>query len=414
MPTLKLSLDKRRLKNDRTYPLVFRISANGESRSIPIGHSIKEEYWNSKTDSIKKSLPEYNALISRIQALYLKFYSKMLEFEKSDPNLLSAALLKEYILAAPKPKMDVYSFWEQEIELLHKSDRSGGARTYMESLAAINKAKDLHIPFESINHTFLKNLEAELISRGVSINGIGFYYRTLRAVYNKAIYAKEVSLENYPFRTYKIRKEPTRPRVLTREEMSNFFNADIEKSSLVYESWLLGKLMFMLIGINFKDLILMKESQIQHGRLIYTRAKTKRQYSIKLLPEALGIIDYFRGRSELTIIGKLTPAQLENKMDLPLIIKQANKVFNAHLMKIGKQIECKEKLTGYCMRYSTANIAKQLGYSKDLISEALGHSMGLRVTGIYLENFDLEIIDNMNQHICKTVMKPVIKDVCQV
>jgi len=65
-------------------------------------------------------------------------------------------------------------------------------------------------------------------------------------------------------------------------------------------------------------------------------------------------------------------------------------VFNKHLGLLGKMIGCKEKLTGYCFRYSTANIAKQLGYSEDMISEALGHSMGLRVTGIYLENFDLE------------------------
>ncbi len=405
MPTLKLSLDKRRAKNDKTYPLVFRISSNGESRFIPIGHSISEGYWNVKTESIKTSLPTYDALNSRVQELYLKYFSKMLEYEKSNPSDLSATAIKDYILSVPKPKMDVYSFWQMEIEHMQKADRNGGARTYMETLVALNKIKDLHIPFEHIDHAYLKNIEGELISRGVSINSIGFYFRTLRAVYNKAIHAKEATFDHYPFRTYKIRKEPTRPRVLTRDEISNFFNSDIDKSSWLYDSWLLGKLMFMLIGINFKDLILMKESQIQHGRLIYTRAKTKRQYSIKLLPEAVEILNHFRGRSELTIIGKLTPAQLEDKINLPLVIRQANKVYNKHLGKIGKMIECKEKLTGYCMRYSTANIAKQLGYSKDLISEALGHSMGLRVTGIFLENFDLEIIDNMNQQVCYSVMK---------
>jgi len=32
-------------------------------------------------------------------------------------------------------------------------------------------------------------------------------------------------------------------------------------------------------------------------------------------------------------------------------------------------------------RYTYANIAKQLGYSKDLIAEALGHEYGNKVTG---------------------------------
>ena len=404
MSNLKLSLDTRRQKQNNTYPLVFRISVNGQNRDIPLGYSILEVNWNSKTESLRKSEPTYDVLSSRIQELKAKYLSKIFEFEKTNPHLITAQALKDYILLTPKPKTTVVSFWNQEIDHLQKAERNGGARTYMESLVAVGKVRSLHIPFEAIDHSFLKEVEAELISRGVSINSIGFYYRTLRAVYNKAIHAKDATYEHYPFRTYKIRKTPTRPRVLNKEELHNFFTADISKTSWLYESWLMGKLMFMLIGINFKDMVLMKESQIQHGRLIYTRAKTKRQYSIKLLPEALEIINYFRGRSEHTILGKITLSQLEDKVNMPLVIRQANKVYNKHLDRIGKLIGCKEKLTGYVFRYTSANIAKQLGYSKDLISEALGHSIGLSVTNLYLQAFDLDVIDEMNFKVCSSVM----------
>jgi integrase/recombinase XerD len=44
-------------------------------------------------------------------------------------------------------------------------------------------------------------------------------------------------------------------------------------------------------------------------------------------------------------------------------------------------------------RYTYANLAKQLGYSKDLIAEALGHEYGNSVTGIYLEQFDNDVVD---------------------
>ena len=57
-------------------------------------------------------------------------------------------------------------------------------------------------------------------------------------------------------------------------------------------------------------------------------------------------------------------------------------------------------LTTYYARYSWANIARKLGYSKDLIAEALGHEYGNRVTGIYLDNYDLEVIDEMNEKVC--------------
>jgi hypothetical protein len=56
-------------------------------------------------------------------------------------------------------------------------------------------------------------------------------------------------------------------------------------------------------------------------------------------------------------------------------------------------------------RYSYANVAKQLGYSKDLIAEALGHEYGNSVTGIYLEQFDNDIVDKMNLNIINSVVK---------
>ncbi len=55
-------------------------------------------------------------------------------------------------------------------------------------------------------------------------------------------------------------------------------------------------------------------------------------------------------------------------------------------------------------RYSYANVAKQLGYSKDLIAEALGHEYGNSVTGIYLEQFDNDIVDKMNQELIKYII----------
>ena len=49
-------------------------------------------------------------------------------------------------------------------------------------------------------------------------------------------------------------------------------------------------------------------------------------------------------------------------------------------------------------------LANQLGYSKDLIAEALGHEYGNSVTGIYLEQFDLGIVDDMNYKIINAII----------
>lgn len=66
-----------------------------------------------------------------------------------------------------------------------------------------------------------------------------------------------------------------------------------------------------------------------------------------------------------------------------------------------------EKLTTYYARYSWANIAKSLGYSKDQIAEALGHEYGNTVTGIYLDHYDLPVIDQMNECVLEAVFKEI-------
>jgi hypothetical protein len=150
------------------------------------------------------------------------------------------------------------------------------------------------------------------------------------------------------------------------------------------------------MGINFVDMVLLTKESIKGDRLLYRRSKTKTLYSIKLIPEAVEIINHFKSADSRTLLNRLTDAELDNKQRFTLIIRQRNKVFNNHLKKLGTMIGLQEKLTGYVYRYSWSNIAKQLGYSRDMIAEGLGHQYGSKITGIYLECYDLGLIDQMN------------------
>ena len=76
---------------------------------------------------------------------------------------------------------------------------------------------------------------------------------------------------------------------------------------------------------------------------------------------------------------------------------------NKFLKRIGTALEFQISLTTYVARYSWANIAKTLGYSKDLISEALGHSYGNQITGIYLDDYGSEVIDEMNEKVTSAI-----------
>ena len=158
----------------------------------------------------------------------------------------------------------------------------------------------------------------------------------------------------------------------------------------------------MLRGINIKDLLLLSLGNIRGGRIIYKRSKTSKLYSIALTPDVQDVINQLQSGN--TLIGVLSDAELKNRPQLVEVIVQKRKVINAHLRKLGILINSKEALSTYVFRYSYANISRQLGYSKDLIAEALGHSYGNSVTGIYLEQFDNAVIDEMNRRVVDAVL----------
>ena len=86
-------------------------------------------------------------------------------------------------------------------------------------------------------------------------------------------------------------------------------------------------------------------------------------------------------------------------------ILQAIKNTNNYLGKIAALCSIPKPITTYYARYSWANIARGLGYPKDLIAEALGHEYGNKITGIYLDNYSYQMIDEMNEKVIEALFK---------
>lgn len=156
-------------------------------------------------------------------------------------------------------------------------------------------------------------------------------------------------------------------------------------------------LMFYLIGINGIDLFHLKG--ITDGRIEYKREKTGKLYSIKVEPEAMEIINRYKGKEYLLNI-------LE---DNNYNYRKYMTAMNRGLQKLGdferKGLGGKKirdvlfpQITSYWARHTWATIAHKIGVSKDVISLALGHEYGCKTTGIYID-YDLEKVDNANRQV---------------
>lgn len=403
---LKPSLDKRRQRNDGTYPVVLRLTYKGKSRSISTGIYVDSKNWDNQNSFLITNSKSLTVMGERLQEELYSLQQKILEYQRYKLSASSdVQSIKEYITGNLNRSTTVLEFWDQEIARLKSISNYGNARNYRSAKLGFQKVQNLNIPFSKVDYTWLIQSETKMKSNGVQINGIAVYMRTIRALYNKAINYGLVGSNEYPFRSYKIKSTKTTPKVLSIEELRAFFNTTLEEDSFFYNSWNFGRLIFMLRGINFADLALLTDENIKYNRIVYRRRKTHKIYSIEILPEVLELINLYKTKERNTLFPILSNEEYMNKANLPIVIEQKRKTCNKWLKKLGEELKLSEKLSTYVFRYSWANAAKSLGYSKDLIAESLGHEYGNSVTGIYLNDFDEETIDEMNLIVCNHLTK---------
>lgn len=398
MATINLILDQRRESKSNTYPLVFRIYTLGKTRDLNTGIKLATTQFNSKSEEILGDDITNNTL----QTLKLEYLQKLNLYKLKNNGVENAQEIKTFLEGKLSHEYTIHSFWQEQITELNTLGRTGTARAYNIVLSSISKQVNLSKPFNKFTYKDLIELEATLYKNGMTINGVSVYLRTFKAIYNKAINLDIVGYEHYPFRKFKIKKGAITPRVLNLAELKAYFNLQLDKNSLYYKSWLIGKLIFMIRGINSRDLLMLNHKNIKNGRIIYRRAKTKKIYSIPLLPEIIEVMNEFTP-NEISILGILNDSDLKDHVAFVEIIAQKRKVLNAHLKKIGNMIGSNEPITTYVFRYSFSNIAKQMGYSKDMISEALGHNYGNSTTSHYLEQFHQDELDELTVKVIKAV-----------
>lgn len=404
MISMKLSLDKRKQREDGSYSIIIRLSHKGESRSISTGYTCNSEQWDNRYNCLKVSNEASQLLCDRLNEQRMKYQEKLLEYERNllDPTS-DVQTIKEYLTGKLSQTSTVLEFWMEEITRLSTSKRFGNARNYKCSLQGIVKILPLNKQFKQLDYAWMVKLETGLRANGVKVNTVATYMKTLRTIYNKAINIGIADQQDYPFRRYKIKVESTAPRVASIEELKKFFAHSLASEHPIYDHWNFGRLIFMLRGINYADLAILTRDNIKHGRIVYKRSKTHKLYSIELLPLAEKILHSYMDEERTTLLPILTNEEFNNKKCLPDRIGQLRKTSNKWLRRVGQELKIEEGLSTYVFRYSHANACKKLGYSKDLISESLGHSYGLAVSTAYLENFNVELIDEMNLKVVNEV-----------
>lgn len=397
--TVKLILDERRSKKDGTYPIVLRITHKKLSRYIFTEYSVTKDDWNASEQSVLPGTKQYknttrvnnhlhqtlldaSDIITRLTASG--------EIQGMNVNDVRNAI--ESLVEATSFK----TFSESVIAELKLGKKLGNASVYQQALDFIlrmSNRKD--IPFNEITYHLLKYIEAKFLSENNSLNGLSFYLRTIRAIYNRAIKEGKASRDNYPFTSYSIKETKTRKRAIPKTDMDSIKAAQFEPGSPRWHTRNIFLFSFYNRGMNFADMAKLKISDIEQDRIYYRRSKTGKPLSVKITNATREILStYIVGKSGDHLVFPIL------KRDTPELqmrdLYNGRKTFNNYLNKIAKKLEIKSHLTSYVARHSWATIAKDMNIPISVISEGLGHE-DIKTTQIYLDEFDTSVIDDANK-----------------
>ena len=387
--TINVLCYKSKTLSNGEHPLMIRICKNGKKKYVSLGISVKSKHWNFDKNEPKSTCPNRDHISCLIASKKAEYEKEAIKLQSEGRNFTAESLHEK--LLTPNISRTVADIFNEYIEQLRQEKRTGYMKSVLQVYNSLLKYNNhLDIYFDDIDFLWLRQYEIWLKSGGLAINTIGIRFRTLRTIYNYAMTNDWVKTENYPFKKFKVSKlsEETVKRALSKNEVNRIIKYPCSGG---YDQLAIDIFAFTYYvgGINFADIANLTHSNIINGKLVYKRQKTGKLIRIPLPPQAVELINKYKGRTYLfPIYNEHHQTEQAKSNRLHKVITKVNK----HLKLIGEDLKLPITLTTYVARHSQATVMKRAGVPTALISQIMGHSSE-RVTQIYLDNFDNEQID---------------------
>jgi site-specific recombinase XerD len=364
--------------------------------------SCSKDLWDSDENLPKKKHPLYKEMVISIAKKKLEANKLVLDLSNDEKDV-SAEEIRSKLKTSVVNKKTVFQYFDEVIARLKATNRLGYAgifKSTKNSLVTFRNGKDFQ--FSDITTSFLTKYEDAFYVRGVAPNSVFVFLRTFKTLVNYARKDSIVKSDFDPFKELnftKFRRIRTKKRAVSKEDIQK-----IEKLKIKDDQGLLNARNYFLFsyynrGINFIDIAYLKWDDVKNGRLVYTRRKTKEDFTIALLPPAIKILDYYKKltfEDNDSYIFPILSATYKTPQSIRNRLVKMLRIVNQDLKAVGEKAKISEKLTTYVARHSFATNLKKSGISTSVISEAMGHDSE-KTTKIYLDSFANDILDEASK-----------------
>lgn len=387
MIKVSIKLDKRRRLKNGKFPLKYKIARKDGAIYIPTGYELKEDEWDAKNEKVK-SLADRRIINIKLGCQLAVLNDKILKLQQDGKmRFYSNKKLLQYLSNKEAENENVQRLFKTQYEaFVATKDNATTIDIYRNATNKIKEYCDYEsLELQDIDIDWLNGYTEKLRKDKNCTNSIAINLRCIRAILNFA--RKRGIIKEYVFSMYQIKTEETRKRSLTVEQLRTLYHADLSKIRSKHRDMFF--LIFFLMGINMIDLS--RITQIENGRITYRRAKTGTLYDIKVEPEAMAIIDKYKGKEHLLKV-----------FDNITSYKYYEVALNDTLTKICAEIGLPD-ISAYWARHTFATIAYEIGIPTDTIADCLGHKSTHKITEIYIKK-DIKKIDEANRKVIDYVL----------
>ncbi len=369
MASLKVVLRKKANK-DGTFPLAIRVTKDRKTSFIHLGHHLHEKDWDAKEQKVKTSYPNSKRLNNLILTKKAEANDKLLDLETHKKDISSKVVTNEI-----KPKIGT-SFFAQSDAFIANLRTQGKYNRVVAEQSRIKAIKEFFnnqdVTFSELTVPLLNRLmawlkrERKIRERTVQMGErtVMNYLILIRSIYNQAIAGNIVDQKHYPFGKGKITiKFPQNQKIgLSIEDVQKIEALDLPAESYKNHARNIWLISFYFAGMRVSDVLRLKWTDFQNGRLYYQMGKNLKVGSLKVPEKVFAILNQYRDHEqnhELIFPELKVLDTLDRAYDVQRKIAYATKRLDKALAEIAAhdKVKLTKKLTMHIARHSFGHIS---------------------------------------------------------
>ena len=360
---------------------LLQIEAYLEKRKIYFSTHIylSPEQWDNKRKLICKH-PHAEALNYQVKEFLIQLESKELSLWKEGKVISLERLKEEFCIKKDKSFLD---FVIKDIK--DSQSKESTKRNLLSTYTLLTKFKN-HIDFKELTPEFIFDFEKFLFCCDLQTNTVAKHMKHFKTFVNLAIDKGYLSLNDYPFRRYRIKTLKPKHTFLLPDELEKLETLELTGKKIAYKHSLEAFLFCCYTGLRYSDFTQLSDKNLifieNRPWIIFTTIKTGTEVR---LPLAL----LFEGK------GWKLLRKHQKHLDEFFRIK-TNSTVNKELIRIGKLAGIQKHFSFHSARHTNATLLIYRGANITTVQKLLGHR-NVSTTQIYSEVMGSTIVNDLKK-----------------